>query len=248
VPAVESLPLDDLASLSDGYHRARKFTSCLKQELRAVEQKEDDDDDDEKELVGDYQIRANFNLCNEKLTSMAIFPDADLEMLVGGDVNGGVNVWYRSDFSENPSDQGKSCGFVPHSAEVTQVEFSKTDRSKVYSSSVDGFIRISDLSSHTVAVGYQWNNHVSNMKVRGVAGFTQREANELLLLRDDLSLAVFDPRSRSLSVPLPQLDSPADCISVDPSNRDGIHQIHRIYQDFVTCVNNLLIKYYARYS
>ena len=68
VPAIENLPLNDLASLKDGYHTARKFTSCVTQEIKGVRErggKENGDDDDEekeegegeKEMVGDFHIR-----------------------------------------------------------------------------------------------------------------------------------------------------------------------------------------------
>ena len=69
VPAIENLPLNDLASLKDGYHTARKFTSCVTQEIKGVRDRgggrENGDDDDgekdegegEKEMVGDFHIR-----------------------------------------------------------------------------------------------------------------------------------------------------------------------------------------------
>ena len=68
------------------------------------------------------------------------------------------------------------------------------DRAKVISGSADGFLRVCDLNSRLVAAPYQWNAHVSNAAVRGVAGFAQRTENELILLRDDLTLSTFDLR------------------------------------------------------
>ena len=68
VPAIENLPLNDIASLKDGYHTARKFTSCVTQEIKGGKDrggKENGDEDDEgkdeeegeKEMVGDFHIR-----------------------------------------------------------------------------------------------------------------------------------------------------------------------------------------------
>ena len=62
------------------------------------------------------------------------------------------------------------------------------------SGSADGFLRVCDLNSRLVAAPYQWNAHVGNAAVRGVAGFAQRTENELILLRDDLTLSTFDLR------------------------------------------------------
>ena len=66
VPAIENLPLNDLASLKDGYHTARKFTSCVTQEIKGVRDRgkengddgeEKDEGEGEKEMVGDFHIR-----------------------------------------------------------------------------------------------------------------------------------------------------------------------------------------------
>lgn len=70
MPAIENLPLNDIASLKDGYHTARKFTSCVTQEIKGGKDrgrggKENGDDDDvekdegegEKVMVGDFHIR-----------------------------------------------------------------------------------------------------------------------------------------------------------------------------------------------
>ena len=70
VPAIENLPLNDIASLKDGYHTARKFTSCVTQEIKGGKDRgrggkengdnddeEKDEGEDEKEVVGDFHIR-----------------------------------------------------------------------------------------------------------------------------------------------------------------------------------------------
>lgn len=68
VPAIENLPLNDIASLKDGYHTARKFTSCVTQEIKGGKDRggkengdnddeEKDEGEDEKEMVGDFHIR-----------------------------------------------------------------------------------------------------------------------------------------------------------------------------------------------
>ena len=62
VPAIENLPLNDLASLKDGYHTARKFTSCVSQEIREVKSEEEEEEkqakeENGKEMVGDYHVR-----------------------------------------------------------------------------------------------------------------------------------------------------------------------------------------------
>ena len=69
MPAIENLPLNDLASLKDGYHTARKFTSCVTQEIKGVRDRgggrengdddceEKDEGEGEKEMVGDFHIR-----------------------------------------------------------------------------------------------------------------------------------------------------------------------------------------------
>ena len=68
VPAIENLPLNDIASLKDGYHTARKFTSCVTQEIKGGKDRggkengdnddeENDEGEDEKEMVGDFHIR-----------------------------------------------------------------------------------------------------------------------------------------------------------------------------------------------
>ena len=68
VPAIENLPLNDIASLKDGYHTARKFTSCVTQEIKGGkdrggkenggdDEEEKDKDEGEKEMVGDFHIR-----------------------------------------------------------------------------------------------------------------------------------------------------------------------------------------------
>ena len=71
MPAIENLPLNDLASLKDGYHSARKFTSCVTQEINGVvkgggkengdendnDAKEEREEGDDKEMVGDFHIR-----------------------------------------------------------------------------------------------------------------------------------------------------------------------------------------------
>ena len=68
VPAIENLPLNDIASLKDGYHTARKFTSCVTQEIKGGKDRggkengdddheEKDEDEGEKEMVGDFHIR-----------------------------------------------------------------------------------------------------------------------------------------------------------------------------------------------
>ena len=137
VPAIENLPLNDLASLKDGYHTARKFTSCVTQEINGVkkggeengDEDHDDDDDDkesDKEMVGDFHIRSNFFLADEKLTCVAIFPDPGLELLAGGDERGALSLWFRS--GDEDDDMGRTCRFVPHSDEVTSVEFGWADR------------------------------------------------------------------------------------------------------------------------
>ena len=63
VPAIENLPLNDIASLKDGYHTARKFTSCVSQEIREVKSEDGDGEGEQakeengKEMVGDYHVR-----------------------------------------------------------------------------------------------------------------------------------------------------------------------------------------------
>ena len=79
-----------------------------------------------------FPPRSNFFLSDEKLTCAAIFPDAGLELLAGGDERGALSLWYRSgDECEEGGgvDLGRPCRFVPHSDEVTAVEFSRADRS-----------------------------------------------------------------------------------------------------------------------
>ena len=93
-------------------------------------------------------------------------------------------------------------------------------RAKVISGSADGFVRICDLNSRSVLAPYQWNAHVANPAVRGVAGLTQLSENELILLRDDLTLSTFDLRSHEVSVRVKRLGGGhMERISVDP--REG---------------------------
>ena len=81
-----------------------------------------------------FPPRSNFFLSDEKLTCAAIFPDAGLELLAGGDERGALSLWYRSGDGEGSEeggggvDLGRTCRFVPHSDEVTAVEFSRADR------------------------------------------------------------------------------------------------------------------------
>ena len=68
-------------------------------------------------------------MADEKLTCGAIFPDASLELLACGTERGALSLWFRS--GDEDGDMGRTCGFVPHSDEVTAIEFSKADRAKV---------------------------------------------------------------------------------------------------------------------
>ena len=78
------------------------------------------------ELTSLPNLRSNFFLSDEKLTCVSIFPDASLELLAGGDERGALSLWYRS--GDEDEDMGRSCRFVPHSDEVTAVEFGRADR------------------------------------------------------------------------------------------------------------------------
>ncbi len=66
---------------------------------------------------------------------------------------------------------------------------------------------------------YKWNRHHSDKKLSAITGFAQRDEHNLVLLRDDLSLANFDLRTEEVSISVEQLPGGrADSVSVDPKN------------------------------
>ena len=80
----------------------------------------------------------NFRLSSDRLTSCAIYPDDTIDILVSGDLKGGLGVMViqpESGRGGGDGPEGRSCAFNVHAKQLNHVAFDNNNASKVFSCS-----------------------------------------------------------------------------------------------------------------
>ena len=89
---------------------------------------------------------------------------------------------------------------------MTCLEFSKSEKTKAFSSSLDGYVKIWDLQKTDLSIGFKWNDKFDTLEDRPVKSFAQKNANELIVCHDNGKLSLIDLRQAGTAAAIVEHD------------------------------------------
>lgn len=175
------------------------------------------------------------------LSSAAIYPSEELQLICVGDTTGSLGMWLPGDIENSYEDEapiGKHCLYKPHYGKINYMCFNKVNNYQLVTCSDDGFVRLIDLSQgyQMIDLVYNWSHHNTTFDQNHIYSCLSLSENEYLISKQSPSheniVFLYDARQKQAALDLhsemnqsliPRISiNPNDAVTVATLGKAGV--------------------------